>query len=116
MNYSLNLNNRAFQAIKAGTKTIENRVPTSHDKFRYSDLSPGDSIIFTSNESGEKIKVEVVAVRHYKDFRLLLQSEGTEKTLSSGKPINEAVESFNEFSEYRKNIPKYGVYAIEIKL
>lgn len=114
MNYELDLNDRPFKAIKAGTKTIESRVPTSRDKFDYKDLKSGDKITFVNNSTGEKITVEVIGIRHYKDFRTLLKTEGTEKTLSSGKSIEEAVESFNDFSEYKQNIPKYGVWAIRV--
>lgn len=116
MNYKLELNDRPFRAIKAGTKKIEARVPTSKDKFSYGSLEPGDIITFTNDSTQETMAVEVLGVKHYPDFCTLLEFEGIKNTLSSGKTINEAVKSFDKFSEYKENIPKYGVYAIRIKL
>ncbi len=117
MNYNLDLNDRPFRAIKAGTKKIETRVPTSYDKTPYSDLKPGDTFTFTNNETHEIMKVEILGVRHYADVRSLLESEGTRNTLSSGLDINGASERYNTvFEEYKENIPKYGIYGIEVKL
>lgn len=117
MNYNLELNGRPFKAIKAGTKKIETRVTTSYDTNPYSELKSGDKFTFTNNETHELLIVDVVAIRHYPDVRILLETEGTRNTLSSGLRISDAVERFNEvFPEYKENIPKYGIYAIEIKL
>ncbi len=114
MNYFLDLNDRPFQAIKVGTKKIENRVPTSTDTFLYSDLKIGDTITFTNNSTSESIIADILGIRHYKDFRSLLETEGTRNALSSGLNIDDAVVNFNKFSEYEENIPRFGVYAIEI--
>lgn len=116
MNYNLDLNDRPFKAIKAGTKKIETRVPTSYDQTPFSELKPGDSFTFTNNETGETLAVEILGVRHYRDVRAMLEAEGTRNNLSSGLGIDEAVERYNTvFQEYKENIPKYGIYAIEIK-
>ena len=117
MNYNLGLNDRPFKAIKAGTKKIETRVPTSWDTTPYDTLKAGDTITFTNNVTDEVMAVEILAVRHYPDVRTLLESEGTRNTLSSGLDINGAVERYNTaFEEYKENIPKYGIYAVEVKL
>ena len=42
MKYILDLNDRPFKAIKAGTKKIEGRTPTSWDKTPYDKLQKGD--------------------------------------------------------------------------
>jgi ASC-1-like (ASCH) protein len=116
MNYNLNLNNRPFQAIKAGTKKIEGRTRTSRDIFSYDDLKPADTITFANATTKEKMIVEVIAVRHYPNTKLMLESEGVKYVLSSGLDIEGGIESYNSFSEYRENIPQYGIYAIEIKV
>jgi ASC-1-like (ASCH) protein len=116
MNYSLELNDRPFKAIKAGTKKIETRVPTSYDKTPYTDLRIGDTITFTNNVTKEMMRVEILGVRHYSDVRSMLEAEGTRNTLSSGLDINGAIERYNTvFEEYKENIPKFGIYGIEIK-
>ena len=116
MNYKLDLNDRPFKAIKAGTKKIETRVPTSYDQTPYSELKPGDTLTFTNNVTQEVMKVEVLGVRNYPGVRAMLEAEGTRNTLSSGLDIDSAIERYNTvFEEYKENIPKFGIYAIEIK-
>jgi len=117
MNYNLDLNDRPFfKAIKARTKKIEGRTKTSLDTFSYDDLKLGDTITFINNATSEKIIVDVIAVRHYSDTHSMLENEGVKNVLSSGKDIEGGIESYNSFSEYKENIPKYGIYAIEVKL
>ncbi len=117
MNYNIDLNDRPFKAIKAGTKRIETRVPTSWDKTPYDKLNVGDTITFTNNSDNETMRVNILGVRNYPDVRSLLEAEGTRNTLSSGLGIEEAIERYNTvFEEYRENIPKFGIYAIEVKL
>lgn len=115
MNYNLNLNDRPFLAIKAGTKKIEGRVKTSRNTFLYSDLLVGDTITFTNKTTSEKMLVDVLGIRQYPDTRKMLEAEGVENVLSSGMDIEGGIESYNSFSEYKENIPKYGIWAIEIK-
>lgn len=115
MNYNLNLNERPFLAIKAGTKKIEGRVKTSRNTFLYSDLLAGDTITFTNKVTGEKMLADVSGVRHYSNTREMLEAEGVENVLSSDMDIEGGIESYNSFSEYKENIPKYGIWAIEVK-
>lgn len=116
MNYDLHLNDRPFKAIKAGTKKIETRVPTSHYNIPYAELKVGDTFTFTNNVTNEVLKVEILGVRHHSDVRAILESEGTRNTLSSGLSISEAIENYNTaFEEYKENIPKFGIYAIEVR-
>lgn len=116
MNYNLDLNDRPFKAIKAGTKKIETRVPTSYDKTPYEKLKTGDTFTFTNNVTNEVMKVEILRVGHYLDVRSMLETEGTRNTLSSGLDINGAIERYNTaFEEYKENIPKFGIYGIEVR-
>ncbi len=117
MNYNLDLNDRPFSAIKAGTKKIETRVPTSYDKTPYGELKAGDTLTFTNNATSEVMGVEILRVAHYSNLRILLETEGIQNTLSSGFDIDQAVKGYNAaFPEYEKNIPKYGIYAFSIKV
>ena len=116
MNYDLSLNDRPFKAIKAGTKKIETRVPTSYDKTPYADLKAGDTFTFTNMTTNEVMRVEILGVRHYPDVRSMLEAEGTRNALSSGLDINGAIERYNTvFEEYKENIPKFGIYGIEVR-
>jgi len=116
MEYSLELNPRPFEAIKKGAKKIEGRVPTEHNKNVPLDkLKKGDKIIFINNSNGETMKVIATGVRHYKDAKTMLESEGVKNVLSSGGNIKQSVESYNKMHGYKENIKKHGIYAIEIK-
>ena len=54
MNYNLELLDRPFKAIRAGTKKIETRVPTSYDKTPYADLKAGDTFTLTNMTTNER--------------------------------------------------------------
>ena len=116
MEYSLDLNPRPFEAIKNGTKKIEGRVPTEHNKnVPFDKITKGDVIIFNNNSNGELMKVRVLGVKHYTTFREMLESEGTERVLSSKGNVEEGIKSYESLHGYKEGVKKYGVYAIEIE-
>lgn len=53
MLYNLDLNDRAFEAIRSGTKKIEIRVTKKDSNKDYSKIQEKDKIIFT-NSLGKK--------------------------------------------------------------
>ena len=116
MNYNLDLNDRPFKAVKAGTKKIEGRTPKNLDDKRYDEMISGDTIIFTNNITNEQMLCEVLHIRHYEDVRSMLEVEGTENVLSSRGNIEDGIKSYNSLEGYEERIKKYGIYAIEIKL
>ena len=117
MEYHLYLNSRPFEAIKKGIKKIEGRVPIDYDaKTPFDKFKLGDTIIFTNYENKETLKVNVLGVRHYKDVKLMLETEGTRNVLSSQGTVQEGIESYNSLEGYKEGVKKYGIYAIEISL
>lgn len=114
MNYNLNLNDRPFQAIKAGTKKIEGRTPKDKNDKRYDRMIAGDTVTFTNNITSEQIVCGVLSVRKYPDVRSMLETEGVGNVLSSGGNIEEGIASYNSFDGYKGRIKKYGIYAIGI--
>lgn len=116
MNHTFELNNRPFNAIKAGTKNVEVRAPKSAHDERYESMVSGDTITFTNNETGEKIVCEVLFVSHYSTIRTMLETEGTKNVLSSGGNVEQGIESINSLGDYKERIEKWGVYAIGLKL
>jgi ASC-1-like (ASCH) protein len=59
--------------------------------------------------------VRVVDVRHYKTARELLETEGTKRTLSSGKDVVGGIDSIHSITGYKEAIAKNGVFAIEVE-
>lgn len=113
----LNINQRAYNAIKNGTKTVEVRANKPGSQLL--GLSSGDVIIFASLDSlgnhsisGDTIKVIVTRVTLYKTVRELLLSEGIKQTLSSGKDIEGGIESIHSIPGYKQLIEENGVLAI----
>jgi ASC-1-like (ASCH) protein len=115
MKYYLELNPRPFNAIKAGTKKVEGRVPTGWDAIAYQEMKEGDIICFTNNETGEILNVKVRFVHHYKTLRKMLETEGVLNVSSSSTTIEGSMHGYSQIPEYEENIPKYGIYAIGIK-
>ena len=114
MEYKLDINNRAFKAIKEGKKRIEIRVTKlDNDSFDYSKLKCSDVIEFTS-EDGKNMKCIVQDVNWYKTIEELLTLEGTRYTLSSTNDFDEGVKSINSINGYKEAMKINGVYAIHI--
>lgn len=117
MKYFLDLNNRPFKAIKAGTKKVEGRTLTSWDKTPYDKLQKGDIIHFINNATNEEMDLRVLFVHHYPDTKNMLETEGVENVLSSEpKTIEHGIESYNTLEGYKEGIVKNGIYAIGVKL
>lgn len=108
----LELNDRAFKAIKNGTKKIEIRANES--KNNYKNLKFGDVIEF-NNENYGRLYVKVINVNYYKTLEELLMLEGTRYTTSSTNDYNEAIENIYKINNYETLIKENGVYAIHIE-
>ena len=116
MNYNLNLNDRPFKAIKAGTKKVEGRTPKDSDDKRYEGMVPGDTMTFTNNITNEVMTVEVLFVHHYETVRKMLGTEGIKNVLSSDGNIEDGIKSYHSLDGYEERIKKYGIYAIGVKI
>lgn len=117
MNYEFNLNNQSFEATKTGKKKIETRVETeSHPKDQFQSMEKGEIITFDNNETGEKLKSEIIRVTHYRNTVDLLDSESQEQVMSYECSREEAVTSWDIYPGYKETISKHGIWAIEIKL
>jgi len=115
MNYDLNINDRPFNAIKAGTKKIEGRTRKSDNDIDYDLVASGDILTFANKTTNEKMVCEVLFVTKYGDVRSMLEVEGVENVLSSGLDIEGGIESYNSLEGYEEGIKKYGIWAIGVK-
>src|SRR3989344_2068695 len=113
--YILYLRDRPFYAIKAGTKTIEGRVPTSWDTTPFKEMKKGEQITFIRESDNEKLITIVRFIHHYPDVKTMLQIESVSNILSSGGTIATGIKSYHAIEEYKENIPIYGIYAIGIE-
>ena len=67
MIHEMNLNHKPFESIKSGHKDIEMRLYDDRRKK----IKEGDVIMFTNNETGEKMFVEVINLYIYNNFKEL---------------------------------------------
>lgn len=112
--YKFDLNDRAFNAIKNGTKKIEIRVTKLDGSFDYAVINENDLIVF-KNSLNKRIKVKVVRVNWYRTIEELLIVEGAKYTLSSTDDFDEGVRSINSFDGYTEGMKVNGVYAIHME-
>lgn len=112
MKWYLNINDRAFKAVKNRTKRVE--IRTNYGNEDYSKFNTDDIIIFKNSE-GETINCKITEINYYKTVEELLMLEGTKYTLSSTNDYNEGIKSINSLNGYEEAIKKYGVYAIHIQ-
>jgi ASC-1-like (ASCH) protein len=114
MEYSFDINNRAFKAIKERRKKVEIRATkVGENHFDYSVLKENDIINFISFD-GENLKCIIGDVNWYDSIEKLLIMEGTRYTLSSTNDFHEGVKSINSLNGYEEAIKTNGVYAIHI--
>lgn len=117
MKYTLDINDRPFRAILAGTKKVEGRTPTKFDKTPFDKLKPGDSIIFVNNVSNEVLEVKVSFVNYYPNVKEMLGKEGVQNVLSSEpKTVEHGIKSYNSLRGYKEGVKKNGIYAIGLEL
>ncbi|MGN1372268.1 MAG: hypothetical protein ACI4XM_08350 [Candidatus Coprovivens sp.] len=114
MTYKLNINNRAFNAIKNKTKKVEIRATKLDNSFDYSILKENDYIEFTSYDK-EVILCKIIKINWYSSIEELLTKEGTKYTLSSTDDYEEGIKSINSLEGYKEAIPINGVYAIHLE-
>ena len=109
--YYLNLLERPFEAIRRGTKTVEVRA----NKDSVNRMKADDTIIFTKCGTNDKLKCTIVRITLYLTVRDLLVTEGIERTLSSGKDLEDGIKSIESISDYKEQIARNGVLAIVLK-
>lgn len=112
--FFLNINNRAFHAINDERKKIEIRA-NKKGKIDYSLIDSNDYIVFKNKSSSDNLVCKVVRTKWYASVRTLLESEGTQYSLSSTNSIEEGIVSIESIADYKEIIDKNGVYAIAIK-
>ncbi len=110
MKYNMNLNNKPFNCIKAGTKTIEMRL---NDEKRQL-LKEKDLIKFTNKTTMETILVEIVKLYKYANFDELYKH--FDKILLGYDKDDIANPKDMERYYSKEEQEKYGVIGIEIKM
>lgn len=110
MIHEMKLDNKYFEKIKSGSKTIEIRL--NDDKRQKVKIN--DEIIFTNRTTEEQIRVKVINLHHFNSFEELYKNFNK---VSLGYEENEVAKASDMEKYYSKEEQqKYGVLGIEIKL
>ena len=109
MKHNMNLNNRPFESIKEGTKTIELRL---NDEKR-SLLKVGDEIEFTNRDTNEKLSVDIINLHKYPSFEELYKHFDKVEMGYNKDDIAESKDMEAYYSKEEQD--KYGVLGIEIR-
>ena len=109
MKHNMNLNNRPFESIKEGTKTIELRL---NDEKR-SLLKVGDEIEFTNRDTNEKLSVDIINLHKYPSFEELYKHFDKVEMGYNKDDIAEPKDMEAYYSKEEQD--KYGVLGIEIR-
>ena len=108
--FRMNLHPEPYALIKSGRKDVEMRL---YDERRRG-IMIGDLIIFTNNETGEELVVEVKRLRRFANFEKLYQYYPKQRI---GYRDDEAANPDDMHQYYSEElIQKYGTLAIEIEL
>ena len=113
MIYNLDINDRAFKAIKEKRKKVEIRV-TKQNGFDYSNIKSSDIIKF-NNTLNEELLCRVIKNNWYTSIEELLTVEGTKYTLSSTDDFEEGVRSIKSFNGYEAGMKLNAVHAIHVE-
>lgn len=110
MTHNMKLNDRPFEKIKNGSKTIELRL---YDEKRRK-INVGDTIRFQSGNS--KLTATVKELHLFRNFELLYAALPLDKCGYTADEISTA--SPDDMLEYysKEQIEKYGVVGIEIEV
>jgi len=117
MRFQTDVNEGALRAMLAGTKMVEVRTNCPTDPVDWSQVRPGDVLEFDTwpAKSDLRMRVTVKAVRHYADARSLYETEGLDRTMSSGMTeVAAAVEIIHSFPGYDEGIAAHGLWAVEV--
>lgn len=109
MKHQMKLNNKPFESIKNGIKTIKLRL---YDEKR-SLIKEDDTIEFTNRETNENLNVVVIKLHKYSTFDELYKHFDKEKLgYKQGEIANPS--DMNKYYS-KEEQEKYGVVGIEIK-
>lgn len=115
MNYNLKLKDKYFHLMKSGRKNIEGRTPKDESDSMYDDMKVGDTITFTNNTSQEIMLCKILSIIKFQNLKLMFEFIGIENALPDVDSIEEGIEIYNNISNYKARIEKFGIYAIGIK-
>ncbi len=108
---SLNIDQRWFDAIDGGEKSVEGRL--ENDKIV--NLTRGEKVKFACKEDGRQLICNIIRITPYNSLNDYLISEGLHCTLPGIKDFDEGVAVYETYYSKESQIGKR-FFAIELKV
>ena len=102
---------RWFDALVNGTKTIEGRKASPN----YINLRIGDSVMFVSDLDGQCARFTITDIRTFANVKEMLQQEGIEHCLPGVTSLEAALAIYKSFST-QEELDQYHFLAIQVEL
>ncbi len=117
---SYSKSNDIFSLVKSGAKTIETRPYNPKKEKNYSKIKEGDTLIFKSRATGEKLQKTATFVHLYKSVEDMVKNENVASILPGVNKPQELVAVYEELkkkwgSSYARSIETNGIVAIGFK-
>ena len=107
----LHIQNKYFDFIKSGLKTVEGRLYTEE----FHNLSKNTKIkFFTSDE--QYLTCRLINFKKYPNFKEMLMNEGLEIMLPKINSLEKAIEIYQSFPNYKKFENEFGAIAMKLEV
>jgi len=111
--HRLEVHTRYFDLIEKKIKTFEGRV----NKPKYQKIKSGDSIEFAPEESSSRLVIaKVLGIHKFKSFKEMIEQVGLFQCLPGVDSIEEGVNIYHSFPQYKEDAEKFGVVAFKIQV
>ena len=110
--FTLQISPRYFELVQKQKKTVEGRLA----KTRFLDLEKEQTIRLQNSKSYSSLYVKIVYLKKYTSFKEMLIFEGLDKCLPDIQNIEEGIDVYYGFQDYKKMERELGVLAIGIHL
>jgi ASC-1-like (ASCH) protein len=106
--HKMKLSEPYYSLVKTNKKTVEIRV---YDEKR-KQLSVGDKILFTKTDGSGEFRRTIKKLLVSKNFETALKRSTLRKAMPNLCKINDAVDIYHSFPNYKKDAKKNGVLSI----
>ncbi|MCG8476659.1 MAG: ASCH domain-containing protein [Cytophagales bacterium] len=115
--WKLGLQDRFFEAIVSGKKTVEGRVLREYfNENGKANIKRGDRLLFKNERTHAVILGTVTDFRHYSSVEKMLESEPIGALLPGISSAEAGVSLYYSFPNYRQLVEKHGIYAVSFEL
>jgi ASC-1-like (ASCH) protein len=103
------INQKTWQNIKTGRKTIETRAAT----VRYKDIKAGDVLVLVCGKN--RFEKRIKTVRKFKTVEDMLKKCKLKDVEPEAKSVEDLKAAYYSYPKYKEKIKKFGLVVLELK-